>query len=106
MGEKRHQKSRVGHRSFKIGNRKTSVSVESEFWNDLKKIAASNGIPLAELVAAINRDRQHGNLSSAIRLFVLEYYRARAGSGRSAENPDTGRDLPNPRETERPPGVR
>jgi len=39
------------------------------------KIAATQKIPLSDLVSTIDNERQHGNLSSAIRLFVLEYYR-------------------------------
>ena len=58
--------------------RKTSVSLEDEFWNSLKKIARERGTTLVELVAAIDGDRQHANLSSAIRLFVLGVYRDQA----------------------------
>jgi predicted DNA-binding ribbon-helix-helix protein len=48
---------------------------EDEFWNSLKEIAAERGMTVAELVAAIDGNRQHANLSSAIRLFVLGVYR-------------------------------
>ena len=54
---------------------KTSVSLEDEFWNSLKEIAHQRGMTVAALVAAIDGDRQHANLSSAIRLFVLGFYR-------------------------------
>jgi predicted DNA-binding ribbon-helix-helix protein len=59
---------------------KTSVSVETTFWEGLKAIAAAQGTTINQLVAAIDterRERQHINLSSAIRLFVLDYYRNR-----------------------------
>jgi len=51
------------------------VSLEDAFWNSLKEIAAERGMTLTELVAAIDAGREHGNLSSAIRLFVLGIYR-------------------------------
>jgi predicted DNA-binding ribbon-helix-helix protein len=62
-------------RSIVIAGDKTSVSLEDEFWNSLKEIAGERGMTLMELVAAIDGDRQHANLSSAIRLFVLGVYR-------------------------------
>jgi predicted DNA-binding ribbon-helix-helix protein len=52
-----------------------SVSIEAEFWNSLKEIARERGMTLTELVGVIDRDREHANLSSAIRLFVLGVYR-------------------------------
>ena len=57
-------------------HRKTQneVSLEEAFWRGLKDIAASRRVPLRNLVASIDTERQHGNLSSAIRLFVLDYY--------------------------------
>jgi predicted DNA-binding ribbon-helix-helix protein len=68
-------KSRVSKRSLVIAGHKTSVSIEDEFWNSLKDIASERGMTLGALVAAIDRDREHSNLSSAIRLFVLGFYR-------------------------------
>ena len=65
----------VSKRSSVIAGHKTSVSLEDEFWNSLKEIAGQRGMTVAELVGAIDRDRKHGNLSSAIRLFVLGVYR-------------------------------
>jgi predicted DNA-binding ribbon-helix-helix protein len=64
-------------RSIVIAGHKTSVSLEDEFWDSLKEIAAERGMTLAELVTAIDADRNHPNLSSAIRLFVLGVYRDR-----------------------------
>jgi len=51
------------------------VSLEDEFWDSLKEIAKERGMTLGALIAAIDADRQHSNLSSAIRLFVLGVYR-------------------------------
>jgi predicted DNA-binding ribbon-helix-helix protein len=60
-----------------INGHKTSVSVEKQFWDALKEIAFLNGIGLQELITKIDQDRDHSNLSSAIRLFVLGSYRAK-----------------------------
>jgi predicted DNA-binding ribbon-helix-helix protein len=68
-------KSAVVKRSIMIGSHKTSVSLEDAFWRGLKDIAATRHTPLRDLVATIDTERQHGNLSSAIRLFVLDYYK-------------------------------
>jgi predicted DNA-binding ribbon-helix-helix protein len=67
-------KSAVLKRSVVIGGHKTSVSLEDKFWGSLKTIAGERNLTLSELVATIDGERQHGNLSSAIRLFVLDHY--------------------------------
>ena len=56
---------------------KTSVSPEDAFWGRLKEIATSRQSTCADLVAEIDQRRQQGNLSSAIRLFVLQFYQDR-----------------------------
>jgi predicted DNA-binding ribbon-helix-helix protein len=68
-------KSPVVKRSIVIANHKTSVSLEDAFWKGLKDIANDRDITLSDLVATIDTERAHGNLSSAIRLFVLDHYR-------------------------------
>ncbi len=78
-------------RSIVIAGHKTSVSLEDAFWKGLKEIATARDMTLSDLVATIDTDRRHGNLSSAIRLFVLEYYRALIAVERRAR--DTSRDL-------------
>jgi predicted DNA-binding ribbon-helix-helix protein len=84
-------KSQVIKRSIVIAGHKTSVSLEEAFWRSLKEIARERGATLSELVAGIDSNRRHGNLSSAIRLFVLDHYRAGTSGHRgSAETP---RDL-------------
>jgi len=71
-------KSHVVKRSIVVEGHKTSVSLEDEFWGALKEIAAGRRETLSELVGHIDGDRTHGNLSSSIRLFVLQHYRARS----------------------------
>jgi predicted DNA-binding ribbon-helix-helix protein len=68
-------KSLVVKRSIVIDGHSTSVTVEEAFWKGLHKIAHERDMGLNRLIASINRNRQCANLSSAIRLFVLEYYR-------------------------------
>ncbi len=73
-------KSPVSKRSTSFAGRKKSISLEDEFWNSLKEIARERGMTVAALVATIDADRQHANLSSAIRLFVLGVYRDQVAS--------------------------
>jgi predicted DNA-binding ribbon-helix-helix protein len=67
--------SPVVKRSIVIAGRKTSVSLEEDFWRAFREIAATRNLSLTELVGSIDSGRT-GNLSSAIRLFVLNHYRA------------------------------
>src|SRR5256885_16203794 len=76
-------KSPVVKRSIVIAGHKTSVSLEDAFWKGLKEIAGERDMTLSELVASIDSDRRHGNLSSAIRLFVLDHYRGHAAEEQS-----------------------
>jgi predicted DNA-binding ribbon-helix-helix protein len=69
-------KSSVVKRSIVIAGHKTSISLEDAFWSHLKDIAHSRQATLSRLVTDIDQTREHGNLSSAIRVFVLEYFRA------------------------------
>ena len=68
-------KSSVVKRSIAIDGHKTSVSLEGAFWSGLKEIAQAHHATLSNMVAEIDRTRQQGNLSSAIRLFVLDRVR-------------------------------
>lgn len=77
--------SPIVKRSIVIAGHKTSVSVEDAFWTALKDIAASRGTTVGDLVATIDEGRQHGNLSSAIRLFVLDHFRTRPGGNSEGE---------------------
>jgi len=89
-------KSPVVKRSIVIAGHKTSVSLEDAFWSGLKDIAVSRNLTLSELVATIDTDRRQGNLSSAIRLFVLSHYRTLAATAttRSAEAREAGSGRP------------
>jgi predicted DNA-binding ribbon-helix-helix protein len=68
-------KSPVVKRSIVIAGHKTSVSLEDAFWNGLRTIASSRKMSLSDLITSIDVKRQHTNLSSALRLFVLDFYR-------------------------------
>jgi predicted DNA-binding ribbon-helix-helix protein len=70
-------KSPVLKRSIVLAGHKTSVSLEDAFWEGLKDIAKAQRKTLSELVGGIDTDREHANLSSAIRLFVLNRYQER-----------------------------
>jgi predicted DNA-binding ribbon-helix-helix protein len=79
-------KSLVVKRSVVLSGHKTSVSLEDAFWKGLKEIARQRDMTLSDLIASIDNDRQYGNLSSAIRLFVLDFYRGgRASASRQAD---------------------
>jgi predicted DNA-binding ribbon-helix-helix protein len=67
-------KSPVLKRSIVVAGHKTSVSLEEPFWSCMKEIAAARSITLSDLVLEIDKRRDHGNLSSAIRLFALSHY--------------------------------
>jgi predicted DNA-binding ribbon-helix-helix protein len=79
-------KSPVVKRSIVIASHKTSVSLEDAFWSALKEIASAREVTLSDLVASIDTDRRQGNLSSTIRIFVLDYFRALSEANRSARN--------------------
>jgi predicted DNA-binding ribbon-helix-helix protein len=70
-----HKKSRIVKRSIVVAGHKTSISLEDDFWRALKEIAARRNMRLSELVTTIDSGRPHTNLSSAIRLFVLDFFR-------------------------------
>lgn len=61
----------VRKRSVTIAGHATSVSVEDAFWNRLRAFAKADGRKLADLIAEIDEARE-GNLSSAVRLYVLK----------------------------------
>ena len=60
----------VEKRSVLVAGHRTSVSLEPEFWEALRDVAATRGMSLNQLVSEIDAERD-GNLSSAIRVFVL-----------------------------------
>ena len=69
-------KSPIVKRSIVIGGHKTSVSLEDAFWQGLKEIARGRRMTLSNTVAEIDKGRQQSNLSSAIRLYVLDSLRS------------------------------
>ena len=78
------KKSQVAKRSIVVGGHKTSVSLEEPFWQGLMDIASKRRQTLSELVASIDTERKFGNLSSAVRLFVLNHYQERSGETRQS----------------------
>ena len=71
-------KSAVTKRSVVIGVHKTSVSLEEPFWTEVRAIATAEQITVSSLLRRIDRERSNANLSSAIRVYVLEHVRDRA----------------------------
>ena len=86
-------KSPVVKRSIVIAGHKTSVSLEDAFWKGLKDIAGGREMTLSDLVASIDTERRHGNLSSAIRLFVLDFYRTQISDRLHGGHHDANRDM-------------
>lgn len=68
-------KSTVIKHSIILAGHKTSISLEDEFWDGLREIAAAQNMTITGLVSRIDSRRQGGSLSSALRLFVLRNYR-------------------------------
>jgi predicted DNA-binding ribbon-helix-helix protein len=65
----------IVRRSVIINRHKTCISLENAFMVVIKSIAAKRNMSVSALVAEIDSRRSHGNLSSAVRLYVLDYYR-------------------------------
>ncbi len=89
-------KSLVVKRSIVIAGHKTSVSLEDAFWKGLKEIASDRELTLSDMVGAIDAGRPNGNLSSAIRLFVLDYYRTMIGPAAGTQSSAVEGATPNP----------
>lgn len=71
-------KSAIVKRSVVIHGHKTSVSLEQPFWNIVREIAQAEQTTVSALLRRIDEARQHANMSSAVRVYVLEHVRARA----------------------------
>ena len=67
-------KFEIKKRSVTIGNHRTSISIESEFWNELKVLSKRQNISLNKLILKIDNEKpkDYGNLSSYIRVWVLQ----------------------------------
>ena len=79
-------KSANVRRYVKINGRKVSVIIEDAFWNALKEIADIRDTRRAALVSTVKSEHRHGSLSSALRLFVLDHYRATGPGWQSRVN--------------------
>jgi predicted DNA-binding ribbon-helix-helix protein len=108
-------KSPVVKRSIMLAGHKTSVSLEDAFWQGLKEIANRRKMSGSALIGTIDAQRGEGNLSSAIRLFVLDHFRSLAepeAVAHSSLEGTTARDVgvvaPTYRDSDavRPPGFR
>ena len=76
--------SRMKARSVLIAGSKTSLRLEEAFWVGLQEIADKRSMTLSGLIGTIDAQRQHGNRSSAVRLFVLEFYRTQVSDANGA----------------------
>lgn len=77
---------RIRKRSVKIAGHSTSLSLEGFFWDALKEVAAGRGLSLNALIEEIDRGRG-SNLSSAVRVYLLNHYRAAATAAVSRPGP-------------------
>jgi predicted DNA-binding ribbon-helix-helix protein len=68
-------KSSIVKRSVVIQGHKTSVSLEQPFWDTFRDIAEAERVTTSALLRKVDAERQHSNLSSAIRVFVLQHMR-------------------------------
>jgi predicted DNA-binding ribbon-helix-helix protein len=82
-------KSAVTKRSVVIGGHKTSVSLEEPFWSEVRAIADSEQITVSNLLRRIDRERSNANLSSAIRVYVLEHVRDKVRRMKRELEPET-----------------
>jgi predicted DNA-binding ribbon-helix-helix protein len=79
---------RIRKRSVMIAGHATSVTLEEAFWQDLRRLARRRGLSLSALIGGVDEARR-GNLSSALRLLVLDGYRnGELGSSRREDDQD------------------
>ena len=69
------QGAAVTKRSLAVAGHRTSISLEDAFWRGLRDIATSRGLSISALVAEVDRGRGRADLSSALRVFVLAWFR-------------------------------
>lgn len=79
--------TRPRKRSFSIKGHRTSISLETVFWDALREAAAAEHVPLATLIAGIDAERGTAGLSSAVRIWILNYYRNKPGALPAASAP-------------------
>lgn len=80
--------ARIVKRSLKIAGHSTSISLEEPFWRLLRHVAETQGLGIAALVAAIDRERQGSNLSSAVRVHLLDWMMAQGAITLPAADPE------------------
>lgn len=80
-------------RSFTIAGHSTSISLEAPFWEALKEAASARGLSLAGLVEDIDKQRGGAGLSSAVRVWILDYYRNRSAGQSPGTPPDNSPDV-------------
>lgn len=68
-------------RSITLDGHRTSIALETAFWDGLDEIAAANDVSVPVLIAAIDRGRGTSNLASALRVAVLDHYRGATVAG-------------------------
>jgi predicted DNA-binding ribbon-helix-helix protein len=85
MKTKTSEKFPAARRAIIIAGRRSSISIEDQFWIPFKQIAAQRGMMLTDLLGEIDRERKTGNLSSAIRVFVLRHYREKVAAKNEPE---------------------
>ena len=73
-------KSPIVKRSVVVNGHKSSVSLEADFWSAVKEIAQLRDQTLTQFISEVDTSRDHNNLSSALRVFVLAYYQERQPS--------------------------
>jgi predicted DNA-binding ribbon-helix-helix protein len=83
--------STVKKRSIVVDNHKTSVSLEDIFWDCFRQIARERATNVSKLIGTLEAERNGGNLSSTIRVFVLDHYRDNVASNQILP---AGRTLP------------
>ncbi|HZT26173.1 MAG TPA: ribbon-helix-helix domain-containing protein [Pseudolabrys sp.] len=86
-------KSAITKRSVVIGGHKTSVSLEEPFWNAVREIAGAQHMTVSSLLRQIDVERRQGNLSSAIRVYVLESIRSQLANGHDHKSGRPGEPL-------------
>ncbi len=74
----------IKKRSVEIAGHRTSLTLETAFWRTLKRLAARDRISINKLIERIDRNRQ-GNLSSTVRIYILERLEAESGLATGAE---------------------
>jgi predicted DNA-binding ribbon-helix-helix protein len=86
--------STVKKRSIVVDRHRTSVSLEDNFWACLRQIARERATTLSKLIGMLDAERNGGNLSSTIRVFVLDHHRNNVASNQILPANEEGRNLP------------